>query len=105
MTNKIASTSNERIMLCERGAGFDDNMLVSDMRSRPIMAETGNPVVSNAIHLVQLPGDQDASSSGQRQYIEPLARAALAVSAVLIEIHEDPVIAPLDGPTWCRTRI
>lgn len=97
---KIASTGNERIMLCERGASFGYNMLVSDMRSLPIMGETGYPVVFDATHSVQLPGGQGNSSGGQRQFVEPLARAALAVgcSAVFIETHQDPDNAPCDGP-------
>ncbi|SIT17893.1 2-dehydro-3-deoxyphosphooctonate aldolase (KDO 8-P synthase) [Roseivivax lentus] len=97
---KIASTGNERVMLCERGASFGYNMLVSDMRSLPIMAKTGYPVVFDATHSVQLPGGQGASSGGQREFVEPLARAALAVgcAAVFIETHEDPDNAPSDGP-------
>ena len=103
MTNvaaKIASTGNERIMLCERGASFGYHMLVSDMRALPIMAETGYPVVFDATHSVQFPGGKGTSSGGQRQYVEPLARAALAVgaAAVFIETHEDPDNAPSDGP-------
>ncbi len=97
---KIASTGNEKILLCERGASFGYNMLVSDMRSLPIMAETGYPVVFDATHSVQLPGGQGTSSGGQRQFVEPLARAAVAVgcAAVFIETHEDPDNAPSDGP-------
>jgi 2-dehydro-3-deoxyphosphooctonate aldolase (KDO 8-P synthase) len=97
---KIASTGNEKIMLCERGASFGYNMLVSDMRSLPIMAQTGYPVVFDATHPVQLPGGQGTSSGGQRQFVEPLARAAVAVgcAAVFIETHEDPDNAPCDGP-------
>lgn len=103
MTNvadKIASTGNARIMLCERGASFGYNTLVSDLRSLPIMAETGYPVVFDATHSVQQPGGQGTSSGGQRQFVEPLARAALAVgaAAVFIETHEDPDNAPSDGP-------
>ena len=103
MTNvaaKIASTGNDRILLCERGASFGYNMLVSDMRALPIMAETGYPVVFDATHSVQFPGGKGTSSGGQRQYVEPLARAALAVgaAAVFIETHEDPDNAPSDGP-------
>jgi len=96
VADKIASTGNERIMLCERGASFGYNMLVSDMRSLPIMAETGYPVVFDATHSVQLPGGHGTSSGGQRQYVEPLARAALAVGAamVFIETHEAPDKAP-----------
>ncbi|KUF10187.1 3-deoxy-8-phosphooctulonate synthase [Pseudoponticoccus marisrubri] len=97
---KIASTGNERILLCERGASFGYNMLVSDMRSLPIMGRTGYPVVFDATHSVQLPGGQGSSSGGQREFVEPLARAAVAVgcSAVFIETHEAPDTAPSDGP-------
>ncbi|MDA7423481.1 3-deoxy-8-phosphooctulonate synthase [Thalassococcus lentus] len=100
VADKIASTGNERVMLCERGASFGYNMLVSDMRSLPIMAETGYPVVFDATHSVQLPGGQGTSSGGQRQYVEPLARAAVAVGvgAMFIETHQDPDNAPSDGP-------
>ncbi|MGP6089443.1 3-deoxy-8-phosphooctulonate synthase [Antarctobacter jejuensis] len=100
VADKIASTGNTRIMLCERGASFGYNMLVSDMRSLPIMAETGYPVVFDATHSVQLPGGQGTSSGGQRQFVEPLARAAVAVgcAAVFIETHDDPDNAPSDGP-------
>jgi 2-dehydro-3-deoxyphosphooctonate aldolase (KDO 8-P synthase) len=97
---KIASTGNQRLMLCERGASFGYNMLVSDMRSLPIMAETGYPVVFDATHSVQLPGGQGTSSGGQRQFVGTLACAAVAVgcAAVFIETHEDPDNAPSDGP-------
>jgi len=97
---KIASTGNENILLCERGTSFGYNMLVSDMRSLPIMAQTGYPVVFDATHSVQLPGGQGTSSGGQRQFVEPLARAAVAIGcgAVFIETHEDPDNAPSDGP-------
>lgn len=97
---KIASTGNENIMLCERGASFGYNMLVSDMRSLPIMAQTGYPVVFDATHSVQLPGGQGTSSGGQREFVAPLARAAVAVGtgAVFIETHQDPDNAPCDGP-------
>jgi 2-dehydro-3-deoxyphosphooctonate aldolase (KDO 8-P synthase) len=97
---KIASTGNERILLCERGASFGYNMLVSDMRSLPIMAQTGYPVVFDATHSVQLPGGQGTSSGGQREFVPPLARAAVAVgcAAVFIETHDDPDNAPSDGP-------
>lgn len=97
---KIASTGNTRIMLCERGASFGYNMLVSDMRSLPIMGATGYPVVFDATHSVQLPGGQGTSSGGQREFVPPLARAAVAVgvAAVFIETHEDPDNAPSDGP-------
>ncbi|MGD9810075.1 MAG: 3-deoxy-8-phosphooctulonate synthase [Sphingobium sp.] len=97
---KIASTGNERILLTERGASFGYNMLVSDMRSLPVMAETGYPIVFDATHSVQLPGGLGGSSGGQRQFVGPLARAACAVgvAAVFIETHEDPDNAPSDGP-------
>ncbi|MGR3377574.1 3-deoxy-8-phosphooctulonate synthase [Salipiger abyssi] len=100
VADKIASTGNQRLLLCERGASFGYNMLVSDMRSLPIMAETGYPVVFDATHSVQLPGGQGTSTGGQRQFVEPLARAAVAVgcAAVFIETHEDPDNAPSDGP-------
>jgi 2-dehydro-3-deoxyphosphooctonate aldolase (KDO 8-P synthase) len=97
---KIASTGNEKILLCERGASFGYNTLVSDMRSLPIMAETGYPVVFDATHSVQQPGGQGTSSGGDRRFAPILARAALAVgcAAVFMECHEDPDHAPSDGP-------
>jgi 2-dehydro-3-deoxyphosphooctonate aldolase (KDO 8-P synthase) len=97
---KIASTGNENILLCERGASFGYNTLVSDMRSLPIMAETGYPVVFDATHSVQQPGGQGTSSGGDRRFASVLARAALAVgcAAVFIECHENPDVAPSDGP-------
>jgi len=97
---KIASTGNDRIMLCDRGTSFGYNTLVSDMRGLPIMAETGYPVVFDATHSVQQPGGLGGSSGGQRQFVPPLARAAVAigVAAVFIETHENPDQAPSDGP-------
>ncbi|MBE7619174.1 3-deoxy-8-phosphooctulonate synthase [Komagataeibacter sp. FXV2] len=97
---KIASTGNERIMLCERGTSFGYNTLVNDMRALPIMAQTGFPVVYDATHSVQQPGGLGSSSGGQRQFAPVLSRAALAigVAAVFIETHEDPDNAPSDGP-------
>ena len=97
---KIAATGNERILLTERGASFGYNTLVSDMRSLPIMARTGYPVVFDATHSVQQPGGQGTSSGGQREFAPVLARAAVAVgvAAVFIECHEDPDHAPSDGP-------
>jgi 2-dehydro-3-deoxyphosphooctonate aldolase (KDO 8-P synthase) len=97
---KIASTGNENILLCERGTSFGYNMLVSDLRALPIMARTGYPVVFDATHSVQLPGGQGHASGGQREFVEPLARAALAVgaAALFIETHDDPDNAPSDGP-------
>ncbi|EPX75558.1 3-deoxy-8-phosphooctulonate synthase [Salipiger mucosus] len=100
VADKIASTGNRRILLCERGASFGYNMLVSDFRALPIMAGTGWPVVFDATHSVQLPGGQGATSGGQREFVEPLARAAVAVgaAALFVETHEDPDRAPSDGP-------
>lgn len=97
---KIASTGNENIMLCERGASFGYNMLVSDMRALPIMAETGYPVIFDATHSVALPGGKGTSSGGQREFVPPLARAAVAVgvAGLFIETHQDPDNAPSDGP-------
>ena len=97
---KIASTGNERILLCERGASFGYNTLVADMRSLPIMARTGYPVVMDATHSVQQPGGQGSSSGGQREFAPVMARAAIAVgvAAVFIETHQDPDNAPSDGP-------
>jgi len=97
---KIASTGNERILLCERGVSFGYNTLVADMRSLPIMARTGRPVVMDATHSVQQPGGQGTSSGGQREFAPVMARAAVAlgVSAVFIETHPDPDRAPSDGP-------
>jgi len=97
---KIASTGNEKILLTERGASFGYNTLVSDLRSLPIMAETGYPVVFDATHSVQQPGGQGTSSGGERRFAPILARAALAVgcAAVFIECHPDPDHAPSDGP-------
>lgn len=101
---KIASTGNEQIMLCERGASFGYNTLVSDMRSLPIMAQTGYPVVFDATHSVQQPGGQGTTSGGQREFVPVLARAAVAVgvAAVFIETHENPDCAPSDGPNMVK---
>ncbi len=106
VARKIASTGNERILLCERGASFGYNTLVSDMRSIPIMAGTGYPVVYDATHSVQQPGGQGGSSGGQREFAPVLARAAVAVgvAAVFIECHEDPDAAPSDGPNMIPLR-
>lgn len=97
---KIASTGNENILLTERGASFGYNTLVSDMRSLPIMAETGYPVVFDATHSVQQPGGQGNSSGGDRTMVPVLARAAVAVgvAGLFMETHEDPDNAPSDGP-------
>lgn len=100
VVKKASSVGNERIMLCERGASFGYNTLVSDMRSLPIMAKTGCPVVYDATHSVQQPGAQGSVSGGQREFVPVLARAALAVgvAAVFMETHEKPDLAPSDGP-------
>lgn len=100
VAQKIASTGNERVMLCERGVSFGYNTLVSDMRALPIMAETGYPVVFDATHSVQQPGGQGDRSGGQREFVPTLARAAVAVgvAAVFMETHENPDCAPSDGP-------
>ncbi|QDC09091.1 3-deoxy-8-phosphooctulonate synthase [Oceanicola sp. D3] len=104
VAQKIASTGNERIMLCERGTSFGYNALVSDFRSLPIMAETGYPVVFDATHSVQQPGGLGGSTGGKREYVPVLAAAAMAVgcAAVFMEVHEDPDNAPSDGPNMLR---
>ncbi len=103
MTNvaaKIASTGNQRIILCDRGTSFGYNTLVSDFRGLPIMARTGYPVMFDATHSVQQPGGQGTSSGGQREFAPVLARAAVAVgcASLFIETHQDPDTAPSDGP-------
>ena len=98
---KIASTGNERIMLCERGYTHGYNNLVVDMRSLPIMASTGYPVVFDATHSVQQPGGMGERSGGDRTMVPYLARAAVAtgcVAGVFMEVHENPDSAPSDGP-------
>lgn len=97
---KIADSGNPNILLTERGASFGYNTLVSDMRSLPIMAETGCPVVFDATHSVQQPGGRGSSSGGDRRMVPVLARSAVAagVAAVFIETHQDPDNAPSDGP-------
>ena len=97
---KIEDSGNKNILLTERGASFGYNTLVSDMRSLPIMAKNGYPVVFDATHSVQQPGGMGDKSGGQREFIEYLARAAIAVgvAAVFIETHPDPDNAPSDGP-------
>lgn len=100
VAEKIASTGNDRIMLCDRGTSFGYNTLVTDFRGLPTMARTGYPVVFDATHSVQQPGGQGTTSGGQREFAPVLARAACAVgvSALFIETHEDPDNAPSDGP-------
>ena len=100
VTKKISDSGNENILVTERGASFGYNTLVSDMRSMPIMAKNGYPVVFDATHSVQQPGGQGEKSGGQREFVEHLARAAAAVgvAAIFIETHQDPDNAPSDGP-------
>ena len=100
VAKKAASTNNNNIMLCERGASFGYGNLVSDMRSLPIMAKTGYPVIFDATHSVQMPGGHGTSSGGKREFVEPLARAAAAVGVAgfFMEAHENPSQAPSDGP-------
>ncbi len=106
VAKKIASTGNENILLCERGASFGYNTLVSDMRALPILAETGYPVVFDATHSVQQPGGQGDTSGGERRFVPVLARAAVAVgvAAVFMETHQDPDHAPSDGPNMVHLK-
>jgi 2-dehydro-3-deoxyphosphooctonate aldolase (KDO 8-P synthase) len=100
VAEKVASTGNGRILLTERGVSFGYNTLVADMRSLPIMARTGWPVIMDATHSVQQPGGQGNASGGQREFAPVMARAAvsLGIAGVFIETHEDPDRAPSDGP-------
>src|SRR5690606_36105520 len=100
VVEKAKSTGNTQIMVCERGASFGYNNLVSDMRSLAVMRRTGCPVVFDATHSVQLPGGQGTSSGGQREFVPVLARAAVAVgvSGVFMETHPEPAKALSDGP-------
>jgi len=97
---KVVDSGNRNVLVTERGASFGYNTLVSDMRSLPIMAEFGYPVVFDATHSVQQPGGQGATTGGERKHVPALARAAVAVgvAAVFIETHPDPDNAPSDGP-------
>jgi 2-dehydro-3-deoxyphosphooctonate aldolase (KDO 8-P synthase) len=97
---KITGSGNPNVMLTERGVSFGYNTLVSDMRSLPILAETGAPVIFDATHSVQQPGGQGASSGGDRRMVPVLARAAVAVgvAGLFVETHQDPDNAPSDGP-------
>jgi 2-dehydro-3-deoxyphosphooctonate aldolase (KDO 8-P synthase) len=106
VARKFVEAGNDNVLLCERGASFGYNTLVSDMRSLPIMAETGFPVVFDATHSVQQPGGQGTTSGGQREYVPVLARAAVAigVAAVFMETHQDPDKAPSDGPNMVRLK-
>lgn len=100
VAEKVASTGNDRILLTERGVSFGYNTLVADMRSLPIMARTGWPVIMDATHSVQQPGGAGNASGGQREFAPVMARAAvsLGIAGVFIETHEDPDRAPSDGP-------
>ena len=100
VVEKAKATGNEDIMVCERGASFGYNNLVSDMRSLSVMRDTGCPVVFDATHSVQLPGGQGSSSGGQREFVPVLSRAAMAVgiSGIFMETHPDPAMALSDGP-------
>lgn len=105
---KARATGNEHIMVCERGASFGYNYLVSDMRSLVVMRETGAPVVFDATHSVQMPGGQGGSSGGQREFVPALARAATAVgiAGLFMETHPDPDRALSDGPNaWPLPRM
>jgi 2-dehydro-3-deoxyphosphooctonate aldolase (KDO 8-P synthase) len=100
VTKKISESGNENILVTERGASFGYNTLVSDMRSIPIMAKNGYPIVFDGTHSVQQPGGLGEKSGGQREFVEYLSRAATAVgvAAIFLETHQDPDNAPSDGP-------
>ena len=103
MVAKAKACGNEQIMVCERGVSFGYNNLVSDMRSLKIMRDTGCPVVYDATHSVQLPGGNNGTSGGQREFIPSLARAAVAagIAGIFMETHPDPDKALSDGPnSW-----
>jgi 2-dehydro-3-deoxyphosphooctonate aldolase (KDO 8-P synthase) len=104
VARKLQEAGNPDVLLCERGASFGYNTLISDMRALPILAATGCPVVFDATHSVQQPGGQGATSGGQREFVPVLARAAVAVgvAAVFMEVHENPDCAPSDGPNMVR---
>ncbi|WP_430464010.1 3-deoxy-8-phosphooctulonate synthase [Tabrizicola sp.] len=103
---KVASTGNDKILLTERGVSFGYNTLVADMRSLPIMARTGYPVIMDATHSVQQPGGMGDSSGGQREFAPLMARCAVAagIAGVFIETHEDPDNSPSDGPNMVYLR-
>jgi 2-dehydro-3-deoxyphosphooctonate aldolase (KDO 8-P synthase) len=104
VVKKLEDSGNNKILLTERGASFGYNNLVSDMRSLPIMAKTGYPVIFDATHSVQQPGGLGGASGGQREFVEYLARAAIAVgvAGLFVETHQDPDNAPSDGPCMLR---
>jgi len=106
VVKKAEAAGNPNVMVCERGASFGYNTLVSDMRSLPILAETGCPVVFDATHSVQQPGGQGTASGGERRFVPVLARAAAAigVAAIFMETHQDPDKAPSDGPNMMHLK-
>ncbi|MCK9992130.1 MAG: 2-dehydro-3-deoxyphosphooctonate aldolase (KDO 8-P synthase) [Alphaproteobacteria bacterium] len=107
VADKIIGAGNPNVLLCERGASFGYNTLVSDMRAIPIMQEqTGCPVIFDATHSVQQPGGQGATSGGQREFVPVLARAAVAVgvAGLFMETHQDPDHAPSDGPNMVHLK-
>ena len=97
---KARATGNDKILVCERGASFGYNYLISDMRSLVVMKETGSPVVFDATHSVQQPGGLLKSSGGEREFVSVLAKAAVSIgiAGILIETHNNPDKAPSDGP-------
>ena len=108
VVDKARSAGNDRIMVCERGVSFGYNNLVSDMRALAVMRECGVPVVFDATHSVQLPGGKGSASSGQREFIPVLARAATAagIAGLFMETHPDPSKALSDGPNaWPLPRL
>ena len=108
VVDKARATGNQQIMVCERGASFGYNYLVSDMRGLAVMRETGCPVVFDATHSVQMPGGQGSRSGGQREFVPVLARAAVAagVAGVFMETHPEPDKALSDGPNaWPLARM
>ena len=104
IVDKLEATKCNKILLCERGASFGYNTLVSDMRSIPIMQKTGYPVVFDATHSVQQPGGLGEKSGGQREFVPTLSRAAVAVgvAGIFLETHENPENAPSDGPNMIK---
>ena len=106
VVKKVEAAGNRNILVCERGVSFGYNTLVSDMRSLPVLAATGYPVVFDATHSVQQPGGQGTASGGQREFVPVLARAAVAVGVALVfmEAHQDPDHAPSDGPNMVNLK-